>query len=79
MTDTTTVAENSDLIEAVLEGGPASITEALRSRTINPSQEKIKLQHYGGYEHFERTDRTGANIADGYVVFRWTKRTEIAE
>lgn len=79
MADTKTVAENSDLTEAVLEGGPASIPEALRSQAIDPLQEKIKLQHYGGYEHFERIDWTDARTADGHVVFRWTKRTEIAE
>jgi hypothetical protein len=78
MEDTATVSRDSDFIKAVLEGGPASIPEALRLQTINPREEKIKIPYYGGYEHFERTNGDGPDSA-GHVVFRWTMRTEVAE
>jgi hypothetical protein len=63
-------------IEAVLEGGPADLPTDLRAHRIRPRECKIKVPHYGGYEHFER------DPADGYAVptvFRWTGRTRIAE
>lgn len=64
------------IIEAVLEGGPANLPAELRSHRVSPVADKIKVRHYGGYEHFER-DSFGA--ADGPVVFRWIGRTKIAE
>jgi hypothetical protein len=76
--DTTTVVGDSDLIDAVLEGGPATISETLRSQAINSLVEKIKIPHYGGYEHFVRIG--GREAGDrGHVVFRWMMRTEVAE
>ncbi|MDM4719700.1 DUF5988 family protein [Micromonospora sp. WMMA1363] len=40
-------------------------------------ESKIKVRHYGGYEHFERDP---AGVVDGApAVFRWTGRTRIAE
>jgi Family of unknown function (DUF5988) len=79
MTDTTTVSGNSDFVHAVLEGGPASIPEALRSLTVNPAEDNVKIPFYGGYEHFVRADMAAADAVRGHVVFRWTTRTEIAE
>lgn len=69
-------------VRAVLEGGPASIPMASRTQTVGPHDEKIKLPHYGGYEHFERTGELGElgeSVARQEVVFRWTMRTEMAE
>ncbi|MEU4366841.1 DUF5988 family protein [Micromonospora chersina] len=65
------------IVEAVLEGGPATLPAELRNHRVSPVDSKIKVRHYGGYEHFERDS---AGVADGApVVFRWTGRTRIAE
>ena len=37
-----------------LIGGPTSIADAARVREVGAHEEKIKLPHQGGYEHFER-------------------------
>ncbi|MFG1778086.1 DUF5988 family protein [Micromonospora sp. NPDC049051] len=64
------------VIDVVLEGGPVDLPADLRSRRVAGAEEKIKVLHYGGYEHFER----GASAATvDPVVFRWTGRTRIAE
>lgn len=47
----------ADPVQAILEGGPATIPHASRVRAVSPLDEKVKLPHYGGYEHFERTGR----------------------
>jgi hypothetical protein len=64
---------------AVLEGGPASLSEALRMQTVSAFAQKIKVPHYGGYEHFERASEVEENASPAHVVFRWTMRTEVAE
>jgi hypothetical protein len=61
--------------KAVLEGGPQTLSKEFRSLLIDPKEEKIKVPHHGGYEHFERTDDT---IQDE-LVFLWKTRTEVAE
>jgi hypothetical protein len=71
-------------VRAVLEGGPASFPEAWRVQAVGPQEEKIKIPHYGGYEHFERVGGLDGNGLDGNgacreVVFVWTMRTEMAE
>ncbi|MER5337557.1 DUF5988 family protein [Micromonospora sp. NPDC002717] len=65
------------IIDVVLEGGPADLPADLRSHRVARAEEKIKVRHYGGYEHFERGSAPEA--ADVPVVFRWTGRTRIAE
>ena len=62
-------------VEVVLEGGPTTLPSELRTRRVSTMDEPIKLQYYGGYEHFEwdgALDRVPH-------VFRWTRRTRIAE
>lgn len=68
-------------IAAILEGGPESIPETSRVRKVSPSDEKIKLPHHGGYEHFQRVGEAAAPVAAAAppLVFRWTMRTEVAE
>jgi len=66
-------------VRAVLEGGPANIPTASRVQTVGLHDEKIKLPHYGGYEHFERTGELAENVTHQEIVFRWTMRTEMAE
>jgi hypothetical protein len=68
-----------DEIVAILEGGPQSIPQALRVRAASPLDEKIKLPHYGGYEHFERVGWFDENGPGQHVRYRWIMRTEVAE
>jgi hypothetical protein len=63
-------------VRAVLEGGPANLPHESRSLHISAAEEKIKIPHYGGYEHFEQSTESDA---DELLVYRWTARTEIAE
>jgi hypothetical protein len=70
----TTAAARS--VRAVLEGGPTSIPTASRVQTVGQQDEKIKLPHQGGYEHFERVHEIAASRE---VLYRWTMRTEMAE
>jgi hypothetical protein len=64
--------------QAVLEGGPESIPAAQRTQEVSPFDEKIKLPHHGGYEHFERVGSLEGNTAE-HLVYRWTMRTQVAE
>ncbi|MGC4892211.1 DUF5988 family protein [Micromonospora sp. DT31] len=66
------------IVEAILEGGPANLPEDLRVRSVTRGVAKVKLEHLGGYEHFERCEGA-SGTAEGPVVFRWTMRTRIAE
>lgn len=69
--------EAEQIVEAVCEGGPRTLPAELRSHRVPLRERKIKVRHYGGYEHFERE---GDAVADGTpVVFRWSGRTRIAE
>ncbi|MFI5916535.1 DUF5988 family protein [Dactylosporangium sp. NPDC051541] len=66
-----------EIVHAVLEGGPVDIPAALRTVREPVADAKIKVPHYGGYEHFERA--TDADPATLPIVFRWTTRTKVAE
>jgi hypothetical protein len=72
-----TVEVNS--VQAILEGGPTSIPTALRVQEVSPFAEKVKLPHWGGYEHFERAGSLIENTPGRQIIFRWTMRTEMAE
>ena len=70
-------AEAARLIDVVLEGGPRHLPAEWRLQRLAAGDQKVKLPHNGGYEHFERDP---AGPADGEPVeFRWTRRTRIAE
>ncbi|MEV0901804.1 DUF5988 family protein [Actinoplanes sp. NPDC049802] len=67
-----------ELVDVVLEGGPDNLPTELRTVKVDPADEKVKVPHHGGYEHFERAaDADSGN--GGPVAFRWTMRTRIAE
>ena len=68
-----------NFVQAVLEGGPATIPNASRRQAIGSAQEKVKLPHHGGYEHFERIRSLVEDTSCREVIFRWTTRTEMAE
>ncbi|HTJ38483.1 MAG TPA: DUF5988 family protein [Dactylosporangium sp.] len=65
-----------EALTAVLEGGPSSLPEALRRQPAPSGDDRIKVPHLGGYEHFERA---GSVDGDAQVVYRWTTRTRVAE
>ena len=66
-----------EIVHAVLEGGPVDIPEGLRKVREPVADAKIKIPHYGGYEHFERA--IDADPTALPIVFRWTTRTKVAE
>jgi hypothetical protein len=69
----------SNVIQAILVGGPQSIPETSRVQTVSPLDEKIKLPHYGGYEHFERVGWPDRHPSARQFTYRWVMRTKIAE
>jgi hypothetical protein len=79
MQDQKTDTMDINSVQAVLEGGPATIPVELRIQDVSPFAEKVKLPYYGGYEHFERTGSLIEDISCRQVIFRWTMRTEMAE
>jgi hypothetical protein len=70
---------SADCVLAVLKGGPASLPQESRTQTVGQLAEKIKIMHYGGYEHFERIGTPQESGRRGEIIFHWTMRTEIAE
>lgn len=64
---------------AVLEGGPSDLPPTARTGRVAAGEEKIKVAHRGGYEHFERTAAPAAAASAASVVYRWTTRTKMAE
>jgi hypothetical protein len=67
------------LVDAILLGGPVDIAEAVRRRRVAVTDERIKICHRGGYEHFERDNADGAPGGQRPVVYHWTMHTRIAE
>jgi hypothetical protein len=72
--------DTTSLVEVVLEGGPTDMSHADRRRQASPGDERIKVRHGGGYEHFERTDERAADGGGSHpVIYRWVTRTRVAE
>ncbi|MEU8827603.1 DUF5988 family protein [Streptomyces sp. NPDC048636] len=63
-------------VDVVLEGGPDDLPRALRAERSTLITGRLKIQHRDGYEHFELIGG-----ADDFApaIFRWTRRTKIAE
>jgi hypothetical protein len=70
---------NVNSVQAILEGGPVTIPDTSRIQVVSPFDEKVKLPHYGGYEHFERTVSFVEDTSCQQIIYRWTTRTELAE
>ena len=72
-----------ELINVSLQGGPEAIPRTLTIERSRLRDGKLKIEHLGGYEHFEREamDPNGAyGDVDGLSeTYRWTLRTKIAE
>jgi hypothetical protein len=79
MSDATEATSRVRSVRAILHGGPESIPNETRIQLVSPLDEKIKLPHYGGYEHFERITALDASGISEEIIFRWTTRTEMAE
>ena len=79
MKDMTMDTAEINSVQAVLEGGPETIPAASRIQEVNPLDEKVKLPHYGGYEHFERIGSLTQDLSCRQIIYRWTMRTELAE
>ncbi|MDN3357931.1 DUF5988 family protein [Actinomadura sp. DC4] len=73
-----------ELINVSLEGGPESIPRTVSVERSKFQDGKLKIEHLGGYEHFERAVSGEGGVSggpDGALpeIFRWTLRTKIAE
>jgi hypothetical protein len=79
MDDLATGTAEATSAQGVLQGGPATIPTEARIREVGPLETTIKLSHYGGYEHFERTASLAQDTARRQVIYRWTMRTDVAE
>ncbi|CAL9361618.1 DUF5988 family protein [Streptomyces albus] len=72
------------MVDVMLVGGPADFPESGRRMRIEAAraQQKIKIEHLGGYQHFEpsdTSDTSGTSTGREPRVFRWTGSTKIAE
>lgn len=61
-----------------LEGGPADLPVDRTAYRVAPGDQKVKIMHNGGYEHFERVEGESSPV-DGTAVFRWTFRTKVCD
>jgi hypothetical protein len=77
-------------VDVVLEGGPAGLPRQFRLEPDAVAQDRIKVAHRGGYEHFELVGATATPDAGAPeverpgtgkppLVYRWSMRTRIAE
>jgi len=64
------LADVDVVLDVVLEGGPSDLPAEARKRRVPAGDQKVKVEHRGGHEHFERFEAG---------VYRWTTRTKIAE
>ena len=71
---TGTDPDADEVIHVVLVGGPSDLPDHVRALRDPVDEDKIKLPHRDGYEHFERQE-----MSSGPAVFAWTGRTRIAE
>jgi hypothetical protein len=79
MDDLATGTMEINSVQAILQGGPETIPATSRRQEVSPLAEKVKLPHYGGYEHFERAASLVEDTSCREVIYRWTMRTEQAE
>ncbi|WP_415954493.1 DUF5988 family protein [Streptomyces sp. KLOTTS4A1] len=75
MTQTTAFSVATTNSPVRLEGGPTELSGTVNLtdfREVILSEEKIKIRHGNGYEHYTPADSATA-------VFQWVGRTKIAE
>jgi hypothetical protein len=66
-------------IDVVLAGGPSSLPEGDRIRTVSSLADKIKLPIGNGYEHFAYSGEYQNFQGSRMPAFTWCGRTKIAE
>ncbi|MFI8091853.1 DUF5988 family protein [Streptomyces sp. NPDC086080] len=68
------------MVNVTLIGGPDDLPADRRTVLIDTANapDKIKIEYYGGYQHFEPADEPGG-AGRGPRIFRWTGFTKIAE
>ncbi|GGL11959.1 hypothetical protein Sme01_68410 [Sphaerisporangium melleum] len=67
-------------VNIVLVGGPADFLDTARFRLAGTEDQKVKILHKSGYEHFERTAEHYHMDGDCQgLIYRWTTSTRIAE
>ncbi|MFJ2264537.1 DUF5988 family protein [Streptomyces sp. NPDC087844] len=76
MTEESTPSHDGEMIDALLQGAPEGMPTSVRAGRSAVADRKLKIPHYGGYEHFELVENPAEN---SQAVFRWTMRTRIAE
>ncbi|RPF29672.1 hypothetical protein EDD96_6206 [Streptomyces sp. Ag109_G2-6] len=69
------IMNDSDTAKAVLEGGPADLTERVVAQPEAGAD--VKLLFRGGYEHFRRTERAQDTAEGRLPVYEWWERTEL--
>jgi hypothetical protein len=67
------------MIDVILEGGPADMPREMRLPRSRLASSVLKIQRWGGYEHFECVDEKCYPDNHVSMNFRWTFRTKIAE
>ncbi|MEU6467418.1 DUF5988 family protein [Streptomyces sp. NPDC046976] len=67
------------VVDILLVGGPDDMRHSDRKRRAAIVDTKIKIEHCGGYEHFQMERGPGDLNGSSPVVFRWFMRTKIAE
>lgn len=74
----TTADLDADLTDIVLQGGSPGLASAAAVTRCSPlDQDRLKIPHAGGYEHYVRADLAG--LATGPRIFSWVRRTTVAE
>lgn len=68
-----------EMVEVSLTGGPEAIPRAVRVERRKVRDGRLKIEHRGGYEHFECADGECPMKEDLLPIFHWKFRTKIAE
>jgi hypothetical protein len=72
-------ARGEDLVQVTLEGGPADMAATVLVWRAAITDGCLKLEHLGGYEHFEQVASDDEPAGARPAMFRWRARTRIAE
>jgi uncharacterized protein DUF5988 len=68
---------DAEFVTAVLVGAPETFPRDAERLRVRFSTKRLKVPHYGGYEHFERESDTPAG--DCEMIYSWVGRTRVAE
>ncbi|GAA0917620.1 hypothetical protein GCM10009560_13830 [Nonomuraea longicatena] len=71
--------EPADLVRALLQGGPDSLSRADRQRRVAADEPEVKIPRGHCTEHFRRTVEIARIGEREYRIYRWSYRTYVAE